>query len=540
MTGQCLHLMLNRSALQATCLVLALAVAAGRSSGQTTYAWVQDTNNSGAWDDPAMWTGGPAGTFPNGVGVTAVITAPTKIAPAPAGNYNLAMPASDVTLSEFKIDNTNHANSFRSNFNNGGDAFRLIFESSSGPARYTETIGSAPGATNSQYRLLSKIRINSDLIMTQDNYPNLNTGTILGNLVEGAANRTITKEGHGGIQFEYNHLPGETPFQGQVVLNQGGIRLISVNPFINVSGIDVNSGGQLMLADNANNNANTDWNLATGAVLNLNGPGKATDSPQSVINPEGALRFSLGQVTASAFHNPVVLQSDAVISVSVAALTGTLSGVVSGPGGLTKHGDGALVLSNAGSSYGGDTRVLPAPTAPAVSTLSFTNPILPDGRDVYLSETGTALNLNFSGADTVRSLFVDGAPQPVGTYGASDNLSVPEAFRKSFITGGGLLEVTTFPLLEDADFNNDDFIDGADFLIWQQNFGGSGGLAEGDANGDTLINDQDLAIWREQFGGAGSAAAGAAVPEPATLATLLMALASMVAVRRRRPWREGS
>ena len=191
-----------------------------------------------------------------------------------------------------------------------------------------------------------------------------------------ASNSTITT-------FLPKHL-----FQGDVVINQGGIRLISVNPFINASGITVNSGGQLMLADNGNNNANTNWTLAPGAVLNLNGAGKATDSPQSVINPEGALRISVGQITSTSFDNPVVLQDDSVISVSVAALTATLAESVSGSGGLTKHGTGTLILGSGSNSYLGDTTLL------AGGPLSIASPFLADAADVYLV-AGSILQFEF-------------------------------------------------------------------------------------------------------------------------------------------------
>jgi autotransporter-associated beta strand protein len=481
------------------------------------YTFVQDTDNSGAWDDPAMWTGGPAGTFPNAVGATVLINAPTTTAPL-VGNvstYSLAMPAANITVGELTIDNTNWTNTGRSNFTNGGNDFRLIFENTSGPARYTETIGSSPGATNSQYRFQGKILLNSDLIIDQDNYPNLNTGTIFANLVEGAADKTITKDGHGGIQLEYNHLPTEAPFEGQVIINQGGIRLISVNPFSNVSGVTVNSGGQLMLADNAPNSQNFDWNFAPAAVLNLNGAGKATDSPQSVINPEGALRITNAQVTTTNFNNPVVLQSDSTISVSVAALTATLTNTVSGSGGLTKHGTGTLMLSNTANDYDGDTEILAG-----AGTLSIAGPFLNDLADVYLN-TGGVFDLNFSGTDTIRSLYVDGVAQAPGTYGSAD-------LGGSLITGSGTLTVTTLPGLL-GDYNGDNVVDAADYVVWRKDPANNGGDPGG------------YEVWAANFGntnpGAGNggslAAQNAAVPEPHSCLLVLLAVAWGVTRRRK-------
>lgn len=69
---------------------------------------------------------------------------------------------------------------------------------------------------------------------------------------------------------------------------------------------------------------------------------------------------------------------------------------------------------------------------------------------------------------------------------------------------------------ENADFNGDGVVDGADFLAWQRGFGiGSGAaLGDGDANGDGAVSATDLAIWSNQFGGGAVVGAVSAVPEP--------------------------
>jgi hypothetical protein len=79
-----------------------------------------------------------------------------------------------------------------------------------------------------------------------------------------------------------------------------------------------------------------------------------------------------------------------------------------------------------------------------------------------------------------------------------------------------------------ADFNDDNQVDGQDFLIWQRNLGGAGGLAEGDADGDGRVTSADLGYIKQQFG---STPPIAAVPEP-TAAWL--ALIGLAAFRRRR------
>jgi hypothetical protein len=93
------------------------------------------------------------------------------------------------------------------------------------------------------------------------------------------------------------------------------------------------------------------------------------------------------------------------------------------------------------------------------------------------------------------------------------------------------VEVFNF-VAENPDFDGNDVVDGADFLIWQR-FVGTGTLqTQGDANGDGAVNGADLQIWRDAFGQPGVAAAVGAIPEPSALA--LVGLAVLVIGGRRR------
>ncbi|MBX3432084.1 MAG: PEP-CTERM sorting domain-containing protein [Pirellulales bacterium] len=98
-----------------------------------------------------------------------------------------------------------------------------------------------------------------------------------------------------------------------------------------------------------------------------------------------------------------------------------------------------------------------------------------------------------------------------------------------------MIDVVQSPL--NADFDNSDLVDGADFLTWQRNFPVNDGTAvrsDGDANLDGNVNATDLDAWKLQYGtNPNAAVAIAAVPEPASL--LLAALAGLAgcACRRR-------
>ena len=104
----------------------------------------------------------------------------------------------------------------------------------------------------------------------------------------------------------------------------------------------------------------------------------------------------------------------------------TLSGTLSGSGGLIVDGAGVLELSGA-NTYTGDTTVKAGGNLQLDATgTSF---------GAFKLVTGALLNLNYSGAHVVASFYTNGVALPVGTYNAGN---LPE-----FITGSGDLQVTS-------------------------------------------------------------------------------------------------
>lgn len=103
----------------------------------------------------------------------------------------------------------------------------------------------------------------------------------------------------------------------------------------------------------------------------------------------------------------------------------TLSGAISGSGGLLKTGPNALVLTGA-NSYTGSTVV-------TKGTLSLANARrLGERTDVYISE-GATLDLNFQGEMHIPKLYLDGKIQLDGSYSA---VNCP-----NYIKGTGVLSV---------------------------------------------------------------------------------------------------
>ena len=127
--------------------------------------------------------------------------------------------------------------------------------------------------------------------------------------------------------------------------------------------------------------------------------------------------------------------------------------------------------------------------------MSISSSFLSNASDVFLT-TGSVFNLNFGGSDTIRSLFVDGTPQPIGTYGAADLGGL-------LITGGGTLTVTEVPVIGlDGDHNADGVVDAADYVAWRKDPDNFGGDPAG-------YNDWVANFGESQLGSGNEARAGA-------------------------------
>jgi hypothetical protein len=107
------------------------------------------------------------------------------------------------------------------------------------------------------------------------------------------------------------------------------------------------------------------------------------------------------------------------------------------------------------------------------------------------------------------------------------NTSIP-----GFPNGWYYGELTITNVGEDADFDNNNAVDGQDFLTLQRNLGTGTLHAQGDANGDGTVDADDLGIWETQYGTVSPLAAVSVVPEPTTC-TLALAARCLAMSRRR-------
>ncbi len=106
--------------------------------------------------------------------------------------------------------------------------------------------------------------------------------------------------------------------------------------------------------------------------------------------------------------------------------------------------------------------------------------------------------------------------------------------------GGG--EIRGFLFQVPGDYNDNGVVDAADYVLWRKTEGTTGEGLAADSNNDNIINGDDYTAWRDVFGndrhdghhhhGSG-AGLSAAIPEPATLTLLAMALFAPLGLRGR-------
>lgn len=73
-----------------------------------------------------------------------------------------------------------------------------------------------------------------------------------------------------------------------------------------------------------------------------------------------------------------------------------------------------------------------------------------------------------------------------------------------------------------GDYNKNNVVDAADYIVWRNTLNQSGVNLPADGNGNGSIDANDYSLWRANFGKTAGSATNAAVPEPTTLLLLLL------------------
>jgi fibronectin-binding autotransporter adhesin len=311
---------------------------------------------------------------------------------------------------------------------------------------------------------------------------------------------------------------GGTP---NIIGTENELRLAGTNTYagkttVNFGTIVASGGSAIPNTSRVEFSTQSDWGVAAAAAANhrtFNTAVLRADSSETVGSLSGG----------SATRGSVNINGPAVtLTTGADGTTSTFSGSIGGTGGLSKTGGGTFTMDGT-KSYTGNTSV-------SGGILSTNSASLPDAADVLLT-SGGMFNLGFSGSDTIRSLFINGVAQAVGSWGGAGSGAVNIS---SLLSGTGTLNVTSAGVAPGVagDYNGNGVVDMADYVLWR-----NGGPLQNEGSTVGTVDASDYDFWRAHFGntsGSGSSlGSGSAVPEPGSLMLLLVAAGAILAGRNR-------
>ena len=272
----------------------------------------------------------------------------------------------------------------------------------------------------------------------------------------------LTKMGTGSLWLQGNNQG----LSGTLTIAQGRVFCYgTVYALGNLSSVVISNGCYLDFYND------TITLAATNVVLN--GMGGAMDGQtKSTLQSDGTATGSGGSFT---INGTVTLNATSDIGGSSPAQTMTLAGTVTGPGGLVKNGSAGTLLLGKNNSYTGGTRVtagvVKAQAAGSLgsgdvgvgvgATLELDDPAaMSSSANLFLEATNAVcLNLNFSGTQTINTLYLSGSYAQAGTWGAVGSSA---ANQSTAFSGSGILNVTVTGVVQ-----------GPSSGVWNLNGGGN-------------------------------------------------------------------
>ena len=347
-------------------------------------------------------------------------------------------------------------------------------------------------------------------------------------------NGGLTKSGAGTMR-----LSGSNTFAGAVTVNGGVLRYNHSSGLQSSTLVTVNNGGTLDMngfSDTVSALASTAGH--TTGVVTQGIAGLTLSAASGSFSYDGTITGT-GTLTKNGAATQVLSGNNSLGPVSITAgkllfngtnTTGTVivstNGVLGGTGSVS----GTVIVNSSGHIAPGasiESLGIGALTLNTGAVLDFE--LASGGLMDRINVTGL---LNIGGSSTVNLTDLGGMTTGVYTlidYGSISGSAAslgapvgPSTYKYSLIDTGSLinLRVSLF-----GDFNFDNKVDGADYIVWRKGLG-------------SVYTQADYDTWREHYGevaGSGSGVGlGAAVPEPATAALLLGTLLPFVALRRLR------
>ena len=246
-----------------------------------------------------------------------------------------------------------------------------------------------------------------------------------------------TPPGGSSAVIPSSNLSTYAGYGGLVKNGSSTLTLAGANTYKGATSI---SGGALSIS--ADNNLGTAPNSATAGQLVINGGTLATTSS---FAPNANRGVALGSASGSGSGGIDVASGTTLTYGGIIANNG-------GVGGLTKTDTGTLALSGA-NTYSGGTTIIAGTLEVSgfiVGNVNNTGGVLKLDRATALASGATltlasvpstgAVNLNFSGTQTISALYFGTTQQAAGTWAASG-----ATFNNAAFTGSGVLNVTTGP-----------------------------------------------------------------------------------------------
>ena len=259
---------------------------------------------------------------------------------------------------------------------------------------------------------------------------------------------TGTISGGGGLTSSGSDLilnPSAANNIGTMTVNGGRLFVFNANAIANSAVLHINNGATLDFNVTGGISPANTMTFASGSCL-ANRVGTLTVTTANVTFPaSGTMIFNSDDqnttaITVSgnypALAGPLAIQVGPTGSSTVGNVT--LSGAISGTGGLTKTSTGTLVLGSANSYTGGTTVNGGSLTANVSNSLGASSGALS-------LASGATVTLTSSTSDTVSTLYLAGAPQVSGTWGGTGSSAGNKNGTYFGTTATGLLTVSAVP-----------------------------------------------------------------------------------------------